>query len=158
MAAQRYYYSDSIKKFLSRGTNEIVGKLTLASQHDVNDETSKSWVEEIETMREVLAPYEGRGSVYFEYNIHRMGRRVDVIAVIDGIIFVLEYKTAERKFSREALVQVWDYAIDLKNFQEGSLERILIPILVVPSEKGSRCQTDLNPNRSLEILPYIMFR
>ena len=48
-----------------------------------------------------------------------------------------------RKFSREALVQVWDYAIDLKNFQEGSLERILIPILVVPAEKGSRCQTAL---------------
>ena len=143
MAAQRYYYSDSITDFLSRNTNEIVGDLTLASQHDINDETSKSWVEEIETMREVLAPYEGRGSVYFEYNIPRMGRRVDVIAVIDGIIFVLEYKTAERKFSREALVQVWDYAIDLKNFQEGSLERILIPILVVPSEKGTRCQTDL---------------
>ena len=143
MAAQRYYYSDSITDFLSRNTNEIVGDLTLASQHDINDETSKSWVEEIETMREVLAPYEGRGSVYFEYNIPRMGRRVDVIAVIDGIIFVLEYKTAERKFSHEALVQVWDYAIDLKNFQEGSLERILIPILVVPSEKGSRCQTDL---------------
>ena len=89
MAAQRYYYSDSITDFLSRNTNEIVGDLTLASQHDINDETSKSWVEEIETMREVLAPYEGRGSVYFEYNIPRMGRRVDVIAVIDGIIFVL---------------------------------------------------------------------
>lgn len=143
MVVRRYYYSDSITDFLSRSNNEIVGTLTLASRHDVNDETSKSWVEEIETMREVLAPYEGRGSVYFEYIIPRMGRRVDVIAVIDGIIFVLEYKTAERKFSREALVQVWDYAIDLKNFQEGSLERILIPILVVPSEKGSRCQTDL---------------
>ena len=67
MAARRYYYSDYITDFLSRSNNEIVGALTLASQHDVNDETSKSWVEEIETMREVLAPYEGRGSVYFEY-------------------------------------------------------------------------------------------
>ena len=89
MAVQRYYYSDSITDFLSRNTNEIVGELALASQHDINDETSKSWVEKIETMREVLAPYEGRGSVYFEYIIPRMGRRVDVIAVIDGIIFVL---------------------------------------------------------------------
>ena len=103
MAARRYYYSNSITDFLSRSINEIVGVLTRASLHDVNDETSKSWVEEIETMREVLGPYEGRGSVYFEYNIPRMGRRVDVIAVIDGIVFELEYKTAERKFSREAL-------------------------------------------------------
>ena len=57
MAARRYYFSDSITDFLSRSNNEIMGALTLASQHDVNDETSKSWVEEIETVREVLAPY-----------------------------------------------------------------------------------------------------
>ena len=61
MAARRYYYADSITDFLSRSNNEIVGALTLASQHDVNDETSKSWVEEIETMREVLGTYEGKG-------------------------------------------------------------------------------------------------
>ena len=38
MAAQRYYYSDTIADFLSRGINEIVGTLTLASQHDVSRE------------------------------------------------------------------------------------------------------------------------
>ena len=53
------------------------------------------------------------------------------IALIDGIIFVLEYKTSEQKFTREARTQVWDYALDLKNFHEQSAERILIPILVV---------------------------
>ncbi len=52
MATQRFYYSDTITDFLSRTIDEIVGTLTLASQHDVNDETSKSWVEEIGTMRE----------------------------------------------------------------------------------------------------------
>jgi hypothetical protein len=72
MAVQRFYYSDTITDFLSRNDNEIVGKLTLASQHDINDETSQSWVAEIETLREVLTPYKGRGSLYFEYNIPRM--------------------------------------------------------------------------------------
>lgn len=144
MAMLRYYYSDTIAEFLSRSNEEVIGILTLASQHDINDETSQSWVVEMETLREVLAPYRGRGSVYFEYNIPRMGRRVDVIVIIDGIIFVLEYKTSEQKFSREALVQVWDYALDLKNFQEGSLDRIIIPILMAPSEKDSRCQLTLS--------------
>ena len=144
MVAQRYYYSDTVTDFLSRIENEIVGALTLASQHNINDQTSQSWLEEIETLHEAFAPYKGRGSVYFEYNIPRMGRRVDVIAVIDSIVFVLEYKTADRTFSREALVQVWDYALNLKNFQEGSLGRILIPILVVPREKDSRCKLTLN--------------
>ena len=143
MAATRYYYSDSISDFLERNTEEIIGKLTLATQHDINDETSMSWLEEILTLRKALAPYKDRGSVYFEYNIPRMGRRADVIAVIDGVVFVLEYKTAEQKFHRDAMIQVWDYAIDLKNFQEGSLDRALIPILVAPKEKDSHCRLDL---------------
>ena len=60
MAALRYYYSDTISMFLKRSTDEIVGKLTLASQHDINDETSNSWVEEIESLRNVLVPYKDR--------------------------------------------------------------------------------------------------
>ncbi len=143
MSAKRYYYSDSITTFLSRNIKEIVGSLSLESQHDINEETTKSWVEEIQTLQETLCAYSGRGSLYFEYNIPRMGRRADVIVLIDGVVFVLEYKTSEQKFSREALVQVWDYAIDLKNFQEGSLNRILVPIVVAPNEKDSNCSLDL---------------
>lgn len=143
MAAQRYYYSDSITAFLSRSTNEIVGALALATQHDINDETSQSWVTEIETLREAIVPYQGRGSVYLEYNIPRMGRRADAIILIDGIVFVLEYKTSEQRFTRDAYVQVWDYALDLKNFQEGSLNRIIVPVLVAPKERDSRSQLAL---------------
>ena len=143
MAAKRFYYSDTITDFLNRNTDEIIGKLTLSSQHDINDETAQSWTEEILTLRNTLLPYSGNGSVYFEYNIPRMGRRADVIVVINGIVFVLEYKTSEQKFQRDAILQVWDYALDLKNFQEGSLNRILIPILVAPKEKDSHCKLDL---------------
>lgn len=143
MAARRFYYSDSISAFLNRSVNEIIGELTLASQHDINEETSSSWVEEIDTLKEALAPFSGHGSVYFEYNIPRMGRRADVVAVIDGIVFVLEYKTAEQKFHRDAMVQVWDYALDLKNFQEGSHDRVLVPILVASKEKVKHCCLEL---------------
>ena len=158
MAAQRYYYSDSITDFLSRSTNEIVGDLTLASQHDINGETAQSWVEEIDTLREALEAYSGRGSLYFEYNIPRMGRRADVIVLIDGIVFVVEYKTAEQRFTREAMVQVWDYALDLKNFQEGCLDRILIPILVAPKEKDSHCHLTLKHFEDMVYEPLMVNR
>lgn len=143
MAAKRYYYSDSITDFCNRSVLEIVGELTLASAHDINEETSQSWVSEIEVMRNAVSAFKNRGSLYFEYNIPRMGRRADVIAVIDGIIFVLEFKTSEQKFSHDAIVQVWDYALDLKNFQEGCLERAIVPILVAPSEKDKHCRFTL---------------
>lgn len=143
MPAQRYYYSNSISKFLTKNTEEIIGKLTLASQHDINDDTSNSWVEEIEILKHILAPYKERGSVYFEYNIPRMGRRADVILVIDELIFILEFKTAGSRFTHDAITQVWDYALDLKNFQEGSLKRIIVPILVAPSERDKNCNFSL---------------
>ncbi len=143
MAATRYFYYDTISTFLTKSVNEIVGKLTLTSQYDVNDETSRSWVDEITILQDTLATYSGHGSVYFEYNIPRMGRRADVIVIIDGIVFVLEFKTVEQKFSRDAMIQVWDYALDLKNFQEGSLDRVLVPILVAPKEKDNHCNLDL---------------
>jgi hypothetical protein len=144
MSALRYYYSDPISGFLTKNTEEIIGKLTLASQHDINDDTSNSWVEEIETLKSVLTPYKERGSVYLEYNIPRMGRRADVILVIDELVFVLEFKTSGSNFTHDAITQVWDYALDLKNFQEGSLSRIIVPILVAPSEKDKNCNFTLN--------------
>lgn len=139
MPALRYYYSDTISNFLTRNVEEIIGKLTLASKHDINEETSNSWVEEIASLQKLLPNYCGRGSVYFEYNIPRMGKRADVILLIEEIIFVLEFKTSNSKFTHDAVTQVWDYAIDLKNFQLGSLHRIIVPILVASSESDHNC-------------------
>lgn len=130
---------------MQKNTDTIVGEITLSATQDINKETSNSWQQEVEVLKDVLAPYAQKGSVYFEYNIPRMGRRADVIVLIDGIVFVLEFKTSEQKFTREALIQVWDYAIDLKNFQEGSRDRILIPIVVAPKEKNKNCHIELKP-------------
>ena len=139
MSSKRYYYSDTISDFMEKEEFEIVGELTLAYSHTINDETKRSWLDEIRVLRSVLNKYRNRGSVYFEYNIPRMGRRADVIALIDDIVFVIEFKTINSKFTHEAVIQVWDYALDLKNFQEGSRNRKMVPILVAPTEKDKNC-------------------
>lgn len=145
MPALRFYYSDTIEDFLRKPTNEIIGNLALVHTHDINNETSMSWVDEIETLKSALANFSSRGSIYFEYNIPRMGHRADVIALIDGIVLVMEFKTSEQRFTRAAEIQVWDYALDLKNFQQGSRDRILIPILVASKERNINCKFDLAP-------------
>lgn len=139
MATKRYYYRDTITDFLKRSANEIAGNLALSYTSDINKETSNSWLPEIETLQTALAKFSNRGSLYFEYNIPRMGRRADVIILIDGIVFVLEYKTGDQKFSAEASNQVWDYALDLKNFQLECRDRIIIPLEVVPNESNYHC-------------------
>lgn len=145
MPALRYYYSDSIEDFLIKTPTEIIGVLVSANPHDSNSETTMSWQEEIRILQNALHPYSGRGSVYFEYNIPRMGRRADAIVLIDGIVLVIEFKTAEQRFTHAAEIQVWDYALDLKNFQQGSRDRILVPILIATNEKEKNCSFILSP-------------
>ena len=146
MANQRYYYSDPISDFLSRESDVIVGRLTVASPHDVDNETKSSWIDEIVVMKSFLSTYSGRGSIFFEYSIPRMGRRVDVVLIIDGLVFILEFKTGtEQTNHREAMIQAWDYALDLKNFQEGSIDRFLIPIAVFKKLPAAKRQEELLP-------------
>ena len=146
MAMTRYYYSSAISEFIGEEETSIVGKLTGSSQHDINKKTSSSWKAEIKSLKEALKDYSGRGSIYLEYNIPRMGRRVDAIVLIDGIVFILEYKTGRQTFNQSAQNQVWDYALDLKNFHADSKDRILAPIVVVPCALNEDCQ--LTPKSS----------
>lgn len=138
--AKRFYYSEAISGFLKRSDEEVVGALTVASRHDINAKSEGAWLDELRVMRKTLSDYSDRGSVFFEYNIPRLGRRADVITLIDNVVFVIEFKTEDTdEFTREAFLQVWDYAIDLKNFQLGSRERIIIPILVAPKAPTQKC-------------------
>ena len=146
MATQRYYYSSTISDFLYREPEFVIGKMVTSSPKDVDVDTRNSWLSEITVLKEVLSIYTGRGSVYFEYNIPRMGRRVDVVLLLNGIIFILEFKTgSEQKNYRAAMIQAWDYALDLKNFQEGSFDRLIIPIATFLKVPLRSEQTDLIP-------------
>lgn len=59
-----------------------------------------------------------------------MGRRIDVVLLIGAAIFVLEFKVGDREFSAYGVDQVWDYALDLKNFHETSHKHYIVPILI----------------------------
>ena len=48
----------------------------------------------------------------------------------DRSFFVIEFKVDAEAFSRDDLNQVWDYALDLKNFHRESHAAAIVPILV----------------------------
>ena len=77
------------------------------------------------------------GTPYLEFDIPRMGSRVDVVLLIGPVVFVVEFKVGEAKFDRAALDQVWDYALDLKNFHEASHSVSLVPILIATEASES---------------------
>lgn len=131
---KREYYSDSITNFLKTKPDEILGKLTSNSDFDLVQSQRNAWVEEINILQITLNHY--KGSIYFEYSIPRMGKRIDVILIIKNVIFVLEFKVGENKFINSAIDQVWDYALDLKNFHSSSHDHFIAPVLIATKAKS----------------------
>jgi len=125
---KREYYSDSIANFLKSTTEEILGKLAINSEFSLEQTQRGAWLEEIRIMHKVLSSRQG--TIYFEYSIPRMGRRIDVILLIGPVVFVLEFKVGEREFTTYAIDQTWDYALDLKNFHESSHEQFIAPVII----------------------------
>lgn len=89
-----------------------------------------AWAEQIALLRDVLAPYSGEGHLFFEFAVPRVGRRIDVLVALRNVLFVLEFKAFATEFSAAGLDQVWDYALDLKNFHSSSHDKTIAPILV----------------------------
>ena len=125
---KRDYYSDSIANFRNTSSNEILGELVRNSGFSIEQTQRDAWLQEISILRRLLLTLEG--SIYFEYAIPRMGKRIDVVLLIGSVIFVLEFKIGEAEFTSYAVNQAWDYALDLKNFHETSREYFIAPIVI----------------------------
>lgn len=128
-----YYYGDSIHSFLSKDLDSILGIISRFNQFDSNRNQNKSWELQIEILKNTLQGIEG--SIYFEFSIPRMGKRVDCLLIIKNIVFVLEFKVGEKEYLSTHYDQVWDYALDLKNFHKPSHRAVLVPILVATDAK-----------------------
>src|SRR5512138_1530991 len=113
---KREFYSSSIKDFNNCSLNDLLGRLTFENTFSLEETQKFAWIKEIQILQSILLSYEG--SIYFEYSIPRMGKRIDVVLIIGAVIFILEFKIGEKEFKPSDRDQVWDYALDLKNFHE----------------------------------------
>jgi len=127
---KRAGYASTIDEFLAASADAILGQLVQRSDYTVELSQRDAWLAEINLLKLVLSSGGKRGSIYFEYAVPRLGKRIDVLAIIDGVIFVLEFKVGEREFKSNAIDQVYDYALDLKNFHEASHNCFIAPILI----------------------------
>lgn len=125
----RAYYGKSIADFIQEDDLNILG--TLAKNHGyqtLEKSQQNAWERQITILKSQLA--ELTGYIYFEFSIPRMGKRVDNIVILGDKIFLLEFKIGSEQYDKYAIDQVIDYALDLRNFHEGSHYANLIPILI----------------------------
>lgn len=143
----RAFYSAPVDQFLKHSDEEILGALALKSQV-LEDAQKRAWLHQISILRNQLAALLQcqceNATVYFEFVVPRLGRRIDVLLLARRTIFVLEFKIGATEFQRGAIEQVWDYALDLKNFHETSASEKIVPILIATDAK--RNPTSLRPN------------
>jgi len=139
---KRAYYNSKISDFLNEDSKSVFGQLSLNyTNRSLEDLQKNAWVKQIEILKKELKGM--NGSIYFEFQIPRMGKRVDNIIIVEDCVFVVEFKVGEDSYGKHAERQVIDYCLDLRNFHEGSHFVKLIPVLVATNAKYG-FTTDIN--------------
>ena len=126
---KREYYTASIADFLSDDPEYVLGQLLINDEFETTDLQKNAWRREIEILQSQLYDFPD-GEIAFEYTIPRIGHRIDVVCIIRGIIFLLEFKVGDKVYKKATDDQVVDYALDLKYFHEASQNRYIVPISV----------------------------
>jgi len=126
----RAYYAASVGEFLGHHNDTVIAALTNASSFAIEPAQRDAWHDQIAIMRRVFIGWDTRGLIAFEFAVPRMGKRIDVLVVTGGVVFVLEFKVGEKSFTADAINQVWDYALDMKNFHSTSHTATIVPIVV----------------------------
>ncbi len=121
------YYQSSIEEFINKSEYEILGEISLANQFDTSIRQNKSWELQLPILKSSLSGFQG--TIFIEISIPRMGKRVDAIVIVEDVVFVIEFKVGESKFLKSDLEQVWDYALDLKNFHKPNHNVLIAPYL-----------------------------
>ena len=115
---RKAYYEASFQDFCAENESAILGELTTHHQHDLEHLQRNAWITQVKYLQAELANFPD-GHIFFEFVIPRMGKRVDCLVLLNGVVFVVEFKVGSSSFDRHAIEQVVDYSLDLKNFHEG---------------------------------------
>jgi hypothetical protein len=139
----RAWYEASITDFLQASPDEIMGRLATNNQFALLGTQRDAWIGQLTLLKQHLTGL--TGSIFLEFNIPRVGRRIDVVLIVGPIVFVIEFKVGEKVFDRGSIDQVWDYGLDLKNFHEASHTVFIVPLLVA---------TEAESLRKFELVPH----
>ncbi len=129
------YYSNTIKSFISQPPREILGELSKSSKeyNYTRGSQTETWENEVNLLKRILFDLDNqfkKGQIIFEYTISRIGTRIDVVLLIQGVVFILEFKDGAKSFNAQDKEQTMGYLRDLRHFHEKSSECKIIPILI----------------------------
>lgn len=139
------WLSQSVVELLATPTSTMANHLAGAAQlrnFGGTRSTYNSWVAALNVIKDAVAtPIAQTWTVLFEYELHRVGKRADVVLLTDRAIIVIEFKTGVSGDRPGAMRQAEDYALDLFDFHDGCRGHPIIPLAVTATQSS----TPLNP-------------
>jgi len=145
------YFESSIEDFAKyKNIDDMVEFLT------ESDETSApsnlnlqrgAWANQIKILQKYLK--DKKGYIIFEYVLSRVNMRIDVVLLMDDIVYSLEFKNNEISFLPEDIDQADGYGYALKNFYEINRNKYVVPILIATKAPDEECdvKSDLGPDK-----------
>lgn len=109
-------------------TEAVLGHLAANGAYSVELTQRNAWVDEIVILRDALRGFRGR--LFLEFDVPRIGSRIDAVLVTERVIVPMEFKVGEKEYRSADINQAWDYALDLKNFHKASHHAPIFPILI----------------------------
>ena len=92
MPNPRCLYNSDFLSFLSRDNESILGTICNNYFGIVPTTSIEAWKSEIEIISNVIANLnDSNGQIIFEYDIPRLGKRIDVVLLCRGIVFCVEF-------------------------------------------------------------------
>lgn len=126
----KFGYESSIEDFKENDLNFILGEITKNFEfYELNELQRNAWKSQIKILKNQLSEFSS-GNIIFEYKIPRMGSIIDNVLLLDGLVFILEFKVGEERYNKGDMDQLDDYINILKNYHYESRDKTLVPILV----------------------------
>lgn len=134
----RSYFAASGRTLAQTSPRQVLGDIVARHSFAVEEAQRNSWQHEISQLQGIAAQIPN-ANFFFEFAIPRMGKRADAIVLAGNVVFVLEYKVGAQSYEPHASEQVLDYALDLKNFHEGSHDKTIVPVVVATAAPDAPC-------------------
>lgn len=123
--------SYTINKFMTLNKESVINNISenfFRNHAELDGLQNNSWNKEYDDLRRCLV--NKRGRILFEYNIPSLSKTIDVILLIEGKVFVLEYKVGSTRYEKNDIRQVEQYSLLLKYCHSTSNDKWIIPILI----------------------------
>lgn len=136
-----YACKRSVGEFVAADGAEILGEISNGSDNFCILQTQRdAWKQEIDLLQGILKNERFNKSanrIYFEFNLMRFAKRVDVVLILDGVLFCLEFKTdlvggSGKSYLAQDKAQALAYADEFSQFHATSSKCPIVPVLVVP--------------------------